>query len=96
MVGVDDAALGIGAHPAAADEVRVAVDLERVLRTGGIEDIAQRLLRVGDVLAVVLALRVVHPRDRQPVRVGDIGRDRDAVLGSGSSSESTPSVYQWL
>ena len=67
---VDHAALGVGAHPAAADEVRVAVDREHVLRARGLEDVVQRLLGEGDVLAVVVALGVVHPRHRHPVLVG--------------------------
>ena len=80
MVCVDHAALGIGAHAAAADEMGVAVDHEHVLSLGRVEDVVQRLCGVGDVLAVVLALRVVHPGDGETVAVLDLGGHGDAVL----------------
>ncbi len=69
VVGVDDAVLGVGSHPAAADEVGVAVDRQDVLGAGRLQDLAQRALGVGDVLAVVVALAVVHPRDGDAVLV---------------------------
>jgi hypothetical protein len=56
MVRVDDAALGVGAHPAAPDQVRVAVDHQHVLGPRRLEDVVERLFREPDVLAVVLAL----------------------------------------
>ena len=50
---------------------------------GGFEDVAQRALGERDVAAVVVRLAVVHPRDREPVLVGDLGHDGDAVVGRG-------------
>ena len=82
---------GSDAHPAAADEVGVAVDRQHVLGAGRLEDVVQRLLGERDVLAVVLALRVVHPRHRDPVLVGDVaGATVTRFSGSGSSSDRTP------
>jgi NAD(P)-dependent dehydrogenase (short-subunit alcohol dehydrogenase family) len=54
--GVDHALVRVRAHPAASDQVGVAVGDQHVLGTAGLEDVAERLFGEGDVLAVVLAL----------------------------------------
>jgi hypothetical protein len=64
------------AHPAAAHEVRVAVREEHVLGVAGLEDLVQGLLGEGDVLAVVVALRV-------PARVGFSRRVDDRQTSAG-------------
>ena len=83
MVGVDHATFGVGAHPAPADEVRVAVDHQDLLGARGLEDLVHGALRQRDVLAVVLALRVIHPSDRDAVLIGYLGGDRHSVLRHG-------------
>jgi hypothetical protein len=81
VVGVNYAVLGIGSHPAAAHEVGVAIDRQDVLRPRRLEDLPKRPLGELDVLAVVLALGVVHPSHRDPVPVRDVGEHGDPVLG---------------
>jgi len=56
MVGVDHAALRVGSHPAAADQVGVAIGRQDVLIPRRLEDVVQGLLGERDVLAIVLAL----------------------------------------
>ena len=80
LVCVNDAVLGAGAHARAADQMRVALDREDVLRAGGLQDPLEDLLRVLHVALVVLAARVGEVRDRHPVSVLLLG-ERHAVLG---------------
>ena len=76
---VDDAVVRCEPHRAAADEVRVAVDHERVLRARAFPDLVQDLLGVRDVPLVVVALRVIEPGDRHAVLV-DLVRQQPAWL----------------
>ena len=71
---------GRATHPAAADEVGVAVDRQDVLRSGRLPDLMEGRLGVGDVRAIVVALRVVEAGDRDAALVGLLG-ERHAVFG---------------
>jgi hypothetical protein len=60
--------------------VGIAVDHEHVLGPRRLEDVVQGLLGERDVLAVVVALAVVHPRHRNAVLIGRLGRDSHSVV----------------
>src|SRR5919197_5738921 len=60
VVAVNHAVLGPRAHPAAAHEMRRAVDRERILRARRLPDPLEHADAVGDVRLVVVAARVVE------------------------------------
>ena len=68
------------AHPRAADQVGVAVDLQRVLGAGVLPDLLHRLAWRTRCCAVVVAQRVREVGDRHPELVDLVGQ-RDAVVG---------------
>jgi hypothetical protein len=75
--------------------MRVAVDRELVLSLGRAQYPPEGLLSVGDVRAVVLALAVVRRATGTP-RASVSSASVTRLSGWGSSSQSTPIVYQWL